>query len=161
MPQPASPAPFRVVLPGAHSSESLFRAACALGKDPVAQPIVIGRREDFVTTAHALGIEMNRVEAVWPVDHPALEEMVQSFLAGPMEGRTGDQARAQVLNNYVLFAAGLIATGHADAVAIPRSATIPAGLLPRSVIPVGGGDAAEQILRSIAVLQQPDGPGNA
>lgn len=102
-----------VVLPGAATSRELLEAASRLlGWGGGATPILLGRREDFMTTGEILGLDLRRARFLFPVDDPVTEDLVR-WLGGraPFSGHTGDQVRAMLLLDEFLYGAALVGSG--------------------------------------------------
>jgi phosphate acetyltransferase len=102
----------RVVFPEAATDERTLRAAALLLESGWVLPVLLGRREDFLTSAEVLGISLKGAEFRYPVDDSRLEEVVALYRERrSKEGLTADQVRALVLRDPLLFGAGLLGLG--------------------------------------------------
>lgn len=105
----------RIVLPEATVDERTLRAAAMLLQNRWARPVLLGRREDFLTSAEVLEIDIRGAETIFPVDDPNLEKVVTHYQSRRRkEGLTDDHVRAMVLRNPVLYGAGLVGLGLVD-----------------------------------------------
>ncbi len=106
----------KVVFPEATFDERTIRACARLLEEGLLTPVMLGRREDFMTTAEVLGIDIRSALFHYPTDDENLEEMVDLYQRRrAKEGLTRDQARAVLLGDSLLFGAGLVALGKVDA----------------------------------------------
>lgn len=105
----------RIVLPEAATDERTLRAAALLLQNRWARPVLLGRREDFLTSAEVLEIDIRGAETIYPVDDPNLEKVVAHYQSRRRkEGLTDDHVRAMVLRDPVLYGAGLTGLGLVD-----------------------------------------------
>lgn len=137
------PAGKSVVFCEAGVDEVTLRAAAQCQKQGICTPILLGRREDFRTTAAALGIDLEKSRIVNPADDPSLEEAVKLYSKGTGGGGlTPDQARAQLLADPALYGCALASLGLADGVvAGRRSTTAHVVNSARKLIPQSAADA--------------------
>lgn len=104
-----------VVLPEAATDERTFRAAALLLSGGLARPVLLGRRDDLLTTAEVLGVDVRQARFVHAVDDPTLPRAVAHYQARRgKEGLSDDQVRAMLLKDPVLFGAALVGIGAAD-----------------------------------------------
>lgn len=102
----------RVVLPEAATDERTLRAAALLLERGWVVPVLLGRRDDFLTSAEVLGISLKGAEFRYQVDDARLEDIVALYRSRrAKEGLTPDQVRAMVLRDPLLFGAGLLGLG--------------------------------------------------
>lgn len=105
----------RIVLPEAATDERTLRAAALLVQRGWVTPVLLGRREDFLTSADVLGISLKGAQFLYPTDAPELESAVALYQSRrAKEALTNDQTRALLLRDPLLFGAGLVALGAAD-----------------------------------------------
>ncbi len=112
-----------VVFPEAGDDEVAIRLAEDLLASGAGRPLLLGRREDLLTAAELLGLELSRARFLYPTDAPELEQVVA---AHPRKDGgvplTADHVRARVLSRPLLMACGLVAIGHAQALVAGRRA---------------------------------------
>ncbi|MBI1293243.1 phosphotransacetylase [bacterium] len=127
----------RIVLPEAATDERTLRAAAILLEREWVVPVLLGRREDFMTSAEVLGISLRGAEFRYPVDDPRLEEVVALYGSRrSKEGLTPDQIRAMLLRDPLLFGAGLLGLG--DVHGMTAGAASPTADVLRSAIKLVG-----------------------
>ncbi|MCC5877942.1 MAG: hypothetical protein JJU11_17125 [Candidatus Sumerlaeia bacterium] len=103
-----------VVLPGASTNRDLLELAERLVVEAVGWPILLGRREDFLTTAEILGLNLRQARFIFPVDDPVTEDLVVWLAAdGFFPGHSPDHLRVLLLADEVLFGAALVGSGRA------------------------------------------------
>lgn len=121
-----------VVFAEAATDEQTLRAAALVLERGWGKPVLLGRRDDFNTSAEALGLNVRAAQVINPSDDPATERIVTHYQQkNKGEGLTADRVRAMVLADPVLYGAGLVALGAADAL-IAGSSTPIEGLLAAS-----------------------------
>jgi phosphate acetyltransferase len=166
----------RIVLPEAATDERTLRAAALVLANRWGIPLLLGRREDFLTSAEVLGVSLRGAEFRYPVDDPALEEMVARYgERRAKEGLSANQIRALLLRDSLLFGAGLVALGHADGMVAgaasptadvlraaikmvgtaPGIATVSSFFLIELPAPLPSGDAGPLVFADCAVIPQP------
>jgi phosphotransacetylase len=104
-----------VALPGAGSSRRLVQLAADLLAGGAFLPLLLGRREDFLTTGEILGLDLRRARFLFPVDDPLTDE----FAASPLMGETFPcltigHLRALLLSDEEIFSLVLVQLGHVD-----------------------------------------------
>lgn len=113
-----------IVIPGAGTSRDLLDLAASILRIGLGQPVLLGRKEDFLTTAEILGLELKGARFIFPVDDPVTEELVDSLSRGELaESYTQDQIRAMLLEQEFLFATALLETGRVSFLATAVSDT--------------------------------------
>lgn len=136
------PPPPVIVFPGAECDRALLTAAARAAVAGVATPLLLGRREDFHTTALILGLRMGPFSCLFPPDDPHLDARCAVLMAAaPGRWATVDTARAALLASGALFAASQVALGRAAGVVARlgrEEAGIPAGLAATCWVVAGG-----------------------
>ncbi|CAN5228307.1 phosphate acetyltransferase [soil metagenome] len=152
----AQSSPRRVVLPEAANDERTLRAAALLLERGWATPVLLGRRDDFNTSAQVLGISLKGAEFVYPVDDPRLEQIVRLYQQRrAKEGLTDANVRALLLADPLLYGAGLLAIGGADGMTTGAVAST-ANVL-RAAIKLVGVSPRVQTVSSFFLMIMPEG----
>lgn len=107
----------RLVLPEAATNEAVFRAAVRLGAEGRITPVVLGRKDDFVTSGHVLSLSVRDLRVVYPVDDHRLERVVACHRDVGAGKVPADHIRALVLRDAIRFASGLLGIGDVQAFA--------------------------------------------
>jgi malate dehydrogenase (oxaloacetate-decarboxylating)(NADP+) len=106
--------PRRVVFPEG-TAPNIVRAARILADEGIAQPVLLGRRDDVETTAREIGARLDDVAVEDPFAAPARGAYARYvWERRQRKGLTLAEAEQRMLNpNY--FGAAMVALGHADA----------------------------------------------
>ncbi len=93
-----------------------MRAASSAATEGLIRPVLLGRHEDIVTACQALGVSVRGIEAVYPVDDPAQDQIIALFQTrNPHLELTDDHVRAIILAEPIVYGLGLLRLGRADA----------------------------------------------
>lgn len=106
-----------LVFPGAGTDRGLFLLAAGVLGAGGATPLLLGRREDHVTTAEILGLNLAGARFLFPPDDPMTEDLVlflHPLLTASAGPDTPDHVRARLLSSEGLYALTLLAAGRAD-----------------------------------------------
>jgi phosphate acetyltransferase len=119
----------KVVLPEGEDQRVIQAARC-LRDDDLAEPIVLGRRQQVATTAAAAGTALDGIRIVQPEESDRLEAYAQAYA----ENRGFDQnAARRVVRRPLWYAGMMVSQGHADTmvagVTKPTAHVIQAGVV--------------------------------
>ncbi|MCD6099303.1 MAG: phosphate acetyltransferase [Candidatus Marinimicrobia bacterium] len=102
-----------IVLPESHD-ERVLKAAEILIKEGICQVILVGEEDTVKKRANELGIDLNKVNFVFPENYERFEEFAETYYEKRKEkGVTNNEAK-KIMKNYTFFAAMLVEKGVAD-----------------------------------------------
>lgn len=146
----------RVVLPEAATDERTMRAAGLLLERGWAIPVLLGRRQDLLTAANLLKVDLKGAEFIYPPDDPVLEKIVARYQERrAKEGLSADQVRGALIAQPVLFGAGLVGVGAADG--MTAGAVTSTGDVIRAALKLVGLAKGVSVVSSFFAMIFPDG----
>jgi len=119
-----------LVFPGAGTHRGLFLLAARVLNAGIARPLLLGRREDHVTTAEILDLDLAGARFLFPTDDPMTEDLVfllHPLLSGAAGPDTPDHVRARLLSSEGLYALALVAAEKVDGAVFPGDPATAAG----------------------------------
>jgi len=106
--------PKRVVFPEGHD-DRVVKAATVLAHEGIAQPILIGKRDQIERIAASAAIDLDGIEIIDPPAHPRLDHYAEAFQClMERRGVTRPEARRRMFS-HTRFALMMLREGDADA----------------------------------------------
>jgi phosphate acetyltransferase len=107
--------PRRIVLPEGHDPR-IIEAARIVARKGLAKPILLSRTDEIVPLSSKLGIDLEGVEVVDPLDHPKLSCYIEEYLRMRSKKGITRPIAARIMAKSLHFACMMVRVGEADGV---------------------------------------------